>query len=256
MSSSHQMARDPESQYAGILERNLHAYTLAEEAASRLAEALAGHDEAALSLVAKCEEELDRIDREIDSCVTAAIAEVSEKEARELLTAMKTTIDLERIGDLLSSVASCTRALGQRIETDDVGDLIRMATSVERMLRDAHGAFVVRNLDRALAIFQADSEVDRLRNLMMFRHLEQAQIRFGQDSVHVLFMAQALERAGDHVKNIAEELCHLITGRPMRHLLPRLERPQEQMYLQWLRTRHLATIVPTPPSAGTVKDSD
>ncbi len=239
MSSPVRKLHDPESQYSGILERNLHAYSLAQEAATRLAEALAGDNEAALKAVANCEEELDRIDREIDSCVTAAIAEVSSTDARELLTAMKTTIDLERIGDLLSSVAGRARILGHHIQTDDIDDMIRMATHLERMLDDARGVYVVRNVDRALGVLRADAEIDRRRNLMMLRHLEQAQIRLRQDSIHVLFMAQALERAGDHVKNIAEEICHLITGQPMRHLLPPQEKSQEQMYLEWLRTRHL-----------------
>ena len=52
-------------------------------------------------------------------------------------------------------------------------------------------------------------------------------------------MAQALERAGDHVKNLAEEVCHLATGHTVRHVLRgAADKPYEQMYLQQLRSRH------------------
>jgi len=40
-----------------------------------------------------------------------------------------------------------------------------------------------------------------------------------QESFHVLFMTQALERAGDHAKNLAEEVCHLVSGHSVRHVL-------------------------------------
>jgi phosphate uptake regulator len=54
---------------------------------------------------------------------------------------------------------------------------------------------------------------------MMIRHLESAPLHEPSASVHVLFMAQALERAGDHVKNLAEEICHLTSGQTLRHVV-------------------------------------
>jgi len=47
-------------------------------------------------------------------------------------------------------------------------------------------------------------------------------------------MATALERAGDHAKNMAEEVCHLVTGESIRHLLKSKDKPVEQLYLDWL----------------------
>jgi phosphate transport system protein len=229
---------DPESAYAGILERTLVAYSVTEEAAANLAAALGANAVECYRRVEAAEKELDRLDSEIDATVTATIAEVTHREARELLSCMKMAIDLERIGDLLSSVASCARALGYRIQADDMCDLVRIATLLERMLGDAKGGFSVHNVDRAIAVLRADSEVDRLRNLIMIRHLEQAASRVTQDSVQMLFMAQSLERAGDHVKNLAEEICHLATGRPVRHALMGKGRPAEQMYLEWLCAQH------------------
>jgi phosphate transport system protein len=229
---------DPGSAYAGILDRAIRAYLLAQGAAASLADALATKTASHFEAVERAEAELDRIDREIDTTMGSAVGESSPRQARELLTAMKIVIDLERIGDLLASVATCARALKDRLDTEDAGELIRMTTTLERMLADAHGAFVVRNLDRALGVLRMDGEIDRRRNLLMIRHLEQAPLHTPYESVHVLFMAQSLERAGDHVKNVAEEICHLISGQTLRHLLQGGGKSDEQMYLDVLRRQH------------------
>jgi phosphate transport system protein len=237
--ASGEIARmDPGSAYAGILDRAVRAYLLAQEAAGSLADGLASKAASNFEAVERAEAELDRIDREIDTTVASAVSESSPQQARELLTAMKIVIDLERIGDLLASVASCARALKERLDTEDAGELIRMTAILERMLADAKGAFVVRNLDRAIAVLRMDSDIDRRRNLLMIRHLEQAPARTPHESVHVLFMAQSLERAGDHVKNVAEEICHLVSGRTLRHLLQGDIKSEEQMYLELLRRQH------------------
>jgi phosphate transport system protein len=237
VSSAHPPRIDADSQYAGILERTVRAYTAAQTGAARVADCLASRAEACAHAVQMAEEELDRLDREVDVSVTAAIIEVTPLQARELLSAMKMVLDLERIGDLFASVASCACALGLRLATEDVSDLVKMATLIERMLGDAHGAFAVRNVDRAMAVLRADSEVDRLRNLLILRRLERVESEGVQNSLQVVSMAQALERAGDHVKNLAEEVCHLATGHTLRHMLGVASKPDEQMYLEHLRIR-------------------
>ncbi|HET7441250.1 MAG TPA: hypothetical protein VFJ47_08115, partial [Terriglobales bacterium] len=52
---------------------------------------------------------------------------------------------------------------------------------------------------------------------------------------HLVFMAQTLERCGDHAKNLAEEICHLISGRSVRHILREHDRPVEQSFLERMR---------------------
>jgi phosphate uptake regulator len=68
----------------------------------------------------------------------------------------------------------------------------------------------VRDFKSALLVLRTDSEVDRLRNLVLIRHLEQGQSTINQDTIQILFLAQVLERAADHAKNVAEEICHLL----------------------------------------------
>jgi phosphate transport system protein len=231
---------DPESIHTGILERTLEAYVIAEAAAARVADCLVARDWGCVRAVQEARQELDRRGREVDAAVTAGMVEVhSPAQARDLLSSMKMVIDLERIGDLLVSVSGCACALSSgRLLAEDISDLVKMASVVERMLAGTHAAFLVRDVERAVAVLRADAEVDRHRNLILMRHLELAPSHGAQQAIQVVFMAQALERAGDHIKNLAEEVCHLATGRSVRHLLHRSDKPHEQMYLQYLRNRH------------------
>lgn len=228
-----------ETPYEGVIARCELAFKAASDGAAALADALAGGAEPSFRAVSEAETALDRIDAEVDATVTAAIAEVSPEQARHLLCCLKIVLDLERIGDLLASVGSCARALGSRLPFGDVGELIQIVSILEKMLSDAHASYIERDVKSAVNTLRTDAEIDRMRNLLMIRHLEEAQVRITQDSVQVLFMVQALERAGDHVKNIAEEICYSITGRPMRHILRVKDRCDEQNYLEWLRGQYM-----------------
>jgi len=109
-----------------------------------------------------------------------------------------------------------------------------MGCLLENMLASMVRAFAARDFEQAIHVLRTDSEVDRLRNLVVVRHTENAEGLKGLESLHVLSMANALERAGDHIKNMAEELCHLATGHTMRHLIRAKDKPIEQLFLDWL----------------------
>jgi phosphate transport system protein len=182
------------------------------------------------------ERELDSLDRDIDDLVTSTITQVPADEARMLLACMKFGISLERIGDLLLSFVNRAEAVAASMDHDDLRDLMVMTSQLERMLDDVETAFRSRSLDRAVNVLRADAEIDRLRNVVTFRHLEPAEGVRRLDSFHVLFMAQEIERAGDHVKNMAEEVCHLVSGRTMRHVLRGYDRPVEQLFLDHIKS--------------------
>jgi phosphate transport system protein len=102
------------------------------------------------------------------------------------------------------------------------------------MLSQIARAFGERNVEQALRVLRTDPDIDRLRNLMVVRHTENVEGLKGPESLHVLAMANALERAGDHITNMAEELCHLATGHTVRHLIRSKDKPVEQLFLDWL----------------------
>jgi phosphate transport system protein len=225
----------PESEYDGIIARSVHAGELAQAAAGDLADVITFQNELAYERVNQIERELDAIDRAVDATMGSAITHTTLEQSRELLACMKFVIDLERIGDLIASVASCAKALGTRIPMDDVADLVKMTCILEKMLGDVVQAFNSHDVQLAMLVLRTDSELDRTRNLLIVRHLEEAQTRITSDSVQILFMAQSLERAGDHAKNLAEEVCHLVSGHSVRHLIATPAGAQAQMYLEYLR---------------------
>jgi phosphate transport system protein len=233
-----QFVADPRAEQAQIVALTLKAIQLAKSAVAHAIDGLAQKSSAPFMAVNNCEQELDRLDREVDERVTHAVIRASTPEAAELLACMKFMIDLERIGDLVSSFGGCAQAIGARVEMEDVKDLIHMATVLEQMLVDIHEAFSRRDLDRVIGVLRADAVIDRIRNLVFIRHVENNEGTAGPEGIHVLFMAQALERAGDHTKNLAEEVCHLVTGQTMRHVLRSKSKSEEQMFLDWLRDRH------------------
>ena len=93
---------------------------------------------------------------------------------------------------------------------------MRLATVLEKMLTDVGTAFSSRDVKKAIDMLRADAEMDRLRNLIFLRHIENPENVQRQASLRVIFMTQSLERAGDHVKNLAEEVAFGNLIRPHR----------------------------------------
>lgn len=226
------VVKDPSAQ-PRLVDLTRQACLVAKAAVSHALDGFNGSS-AALESVRNCEEQLDDLDRELDEHLACTITQVSPPEARELLAAMKLMLDLERVGDLIVSFAERAAIVRNRIEMEDVEQLTRMACLVENMLDQIGVAFISRNAEQAFGVLRTDAEIDRLRNLLVVRHTENAEGLKGQESLHVLAMANALERAGDHVKNMAEELCHLATGHTLRHMMRAKDKPLEQMFLDWL----------------------
>jgi phosphate transport system protein len=227
----------PERAYAHFVTRTIEACRVAKEAAATAAEGIATGSSPLLNSLREKEKQLDNLDQEIDDGVTLAITQVTEPEARQLLACMKFMIGLERIGDLLLSFASSAQAANGRLDPEDTRDLTHMATILEKMLSDVGMAFSSRDVKKAVEVLRADAEMDRLRNLIFLRHIENPEGLARQASLQVIFMTQSLERAGDHAKNLAEEVCHFVSGHTIRHVMMGYDKPLEQMFLEWLRHR-------------------
>jgi phosphate transport system protein len=225
----------PEPSHAVLVRRTVEACELARKAAAIAAEGIATGSMSHLNAIRQCEKDLDAIDLEVDSGVTSTITRVPEAETRQLLACMKVMIGLERIGDLLLSFATSAQAAGARLDSQDSRDLTQMATVLEKMLADVGQSFSQKDVKKAIDVLRADAEMDRLRNIIFLRHIENPENVAHHASLQVIFMTQSLERAGDHAKNLAEEVCHFVSGRSIRHLLMAYDKPKEQMFIEWLR---------------------
>ena len=196
----------------------LKACQIARDASFNLHDLLMNSSRMAFLAIKECEKELDQIERYIDERVPAAITRVNEVRARQLLTSLKSTTDLERIGDLVMSVALRVQARSAKIPASDVRHLVEMSTMLKEMLDFIHTGFANLDLECARKVLQMDKEIDRVCHGLFQKHLAEHSSRGDASSFDVLLMAQALERAGDHTTNLAENLYSLIVGRSLRHM--------------------------------------
>jgi len=196
----------------------LRGCLVAIDSAFNIQEYLQNSSHMAFLAIKDCEKELDRMERQIDEELPTAITEVTEPEARELLACLKFITDLERIGDLILWVAHRVQELPVKLPQKDTEQLIAMAGIVHNMLKQVQQGFEERDFDRARSVLRVDSDIDHIYRSLFRRHFQKTPEKQIQRSTDVLLMAQALERAGDHAKNLAEELFHLIEGHSMRHL--------------------------------------
>lgn len=197
---------------------SLKACLIARDAAFNLRDLLTNSSQMAFLAIKDCEKELDVIERQIDDRLPAAITRVSEARARQLLSSLKSTTDLERIGDLVLSVALRVQARTARIPASDVRQLVEMSTILRDMLDLIHKGFSTLNLECARTVLQMDKEIDRICHALFQKHLAETVAQGDTSGFEILLMAQALERAGDHTTNLAEDLYSLIEGRSLRHV--------------------------------------
>lgn len=193
------------------------ACLIARDAAFNVHDLVTNSSRMAFLAIKDCEKELDLIERQIDERLPAAITRVNEARARQLLTSLKSVTDLERIGDLVMSVALRVQARTTPMAPTDVRSLVEMATVLHDMLGLIHTGFSTLDLECARKVLQMDKEIDRVCHSMFQKHLRES-TSGDATNFDVLLMAQALERAGDHTTNLAEDLYSLIEGRSLRHV--------------------------------------
>ena len=224
-----------DNSYEQLLRFSMRGFEAAREAAEALAKGVGAPSSALAERVRQYEEELDKLDHDINDGITAAISQAPAQRTRELLACLKFIIELERIGDLLLNVANRAVAVGPRLEAQELKDLSTMSGILARMLGQAQEAFEQREVKKAVDVLKADAEMDRLRNLVFVRHIENPEHQLHTESFHVVFMIQSLERAGDHAKNVAEEVVQLVSGRSVRHVLRQYDKPDEVVFVERMR---------------------
>jgi len=196
----------------------LKACLIARDAAFNVRDLLTNSSRMAFLAIKDCEKELDLIERQIDERLPEAITRVNESRARQLLSTLKSTTDLERIGDLVMSVALRVQARTVKIPASDSRQLIEMAAVLRDMLDLTHQGFSNLDLECARNVLQMDKEIDRICHALFQKHLAETVPQGDTSGFEILLMAQALERAGDHTTNLAEDLYSLIEGRSLRHM--------------------------------------
>ena len=140
---------------------------------------------------------------------------------RTVMATIKVITDLERIGDEATKIARAASAIHQRgLVPIAHEDIVRvMATSAGRQLHDALDAFARMDQKQDTRLIVGDEEIDHeyravMRNAVTFMMEDPRTISSALDTVWV---AKAIERIGDHAKNIAEYVIYIVEGKDIRH---------------------------------------
>ena len=199
---------------------------LAEAQVADAVDSVARRDIALARAVVDRDVKLDAMHREIEKKAIRLIAlrQPVASDLRKALSAMKLATDLERTGDLAKNIGKRALSLAEGEPMQPLTRSIeRMGKLVSMRLRDVLDAYAVGEVDRAIAVWNTDDEVDEHYNAL-FRELLTYMMgdpRTISACTHLLFMAKNLERIGDHATNIAETIHYEITGDELMGERPR-----------------------------------
>ena len=141
---------------------------------------------------------------------------------RMIMTVVKTITDLERIGDEAAKIARMAKLVhaSDRLLHPKFGEIRRMGIIATEMLRKALDAFARLDLSASGEVVRQDQLVDEefrsvIRQLITFMMEDPRTI---SASIEILFIAKAIERIGDHAKNICEYVIYMVKGKDVRHV--------------------------------------
>ncbi len=150
-----------------------------------------------------------------ESARTIALRAPVSKDLRIILSVLRLAASLERVGDYAKNIAKRTSVLAElRTIPGTDATLRRMARAVQIMLKDTLDAFIARDADRAAAVILRDEDVDQMYNTL-FRELLTHMMEDPRNitaCMHLHFIAKNVERMGDLVTNMAEQVVYLTTG--------------------------------------------
>jgi phosphate transport system protein len=196
---------------------------LVEEQIRRAAETLVTGDMDEIAAVQANDHRVNAMEVDLDEACSHIIArrQPAAGDLRLLIAVIKTITDLERIGDEAEKIARMAKLIhdAERMHMPRI-EIRHVANLAVAMLRKSLDAFARLDVKAAQEVVQQDEAVDSefrsiLRQLITFMMEDPRTI---SRCLEVLFVAKALERIGDHSKNMAEYVVYMVEGRDVRHM--------------------------------------
>ncbi|AFO87563.1 phosphate transport system regulatory protein PhoU [Phaeobacter inhibens] len=190
---------------------------LVEAAIMDAARALETRDEELAQQVRQGDKAIDGLEELIneEAARVIAIRAPAAVDLRLVLSVMKISGNLERIGDYAKNIAKRTAVLAQGPNvSESAAAMRRMAREVELMLKDALDSYIQRDVELAQDVIARDRDVDQMYNALFreFLTFMMEDPRNITPCMHLHFIAKNVERMGDHVTSIAEQVVYLVTG--------------------------------------------
>ena len=206
---------------------------MVESAINDAANALENRDDELAEDVRRRDKAIDALELQINEEDARLIALRAPRatDLRMVLSVIKISASLERVGDYAKNIAKRSNVLGDLPVIEGAGmALRRMSMTVEGMMKDALDSYIQRDAALAADVRKRDLEVDQMYNALFREFLTymMEDPRSITACMHLHFIAKNIERMGDHATGIAEQVIYLATGdlpedtRPKGESVPRL----------------------------------
>ena len=175
---------------------------------------------------------VDQMEQEIEKNAIELIATRSPlaDDLREIISAIKISNALERIGDYAKNLSKRVVVLNETKDFQINHSVIsQMVGIINIMNKDVIDAYINKSSDKAISVWSRDIVVDNLYN-SLFRELLTYMMEnpeFITPATHLLFVAKNIERAGDHLTNIAELIYYIVEGKPLEMIRPKGDNSSE-----------------------------
>ncbi len=160
--------------------------------------------------------EIDALDHSIEeNCMRLlALQQPMARDLRLIISVLKMSIDLERMGDLALEIAVITKITANVPPVKPLIDIPRMSEICQEMLKNTMSAFENKDVELAKQVAKRDDEIDMLfdqirRELITIMIEDPKKLSGAQ---HLTFVARYLERIGDHITNLCENVVFMVTG--------------------------------------------
>jgi len=194
----------------------------AQEAIFKSVESLKNRDQQLAQEVIDNDNNIDELELEIDEKCIDLIARYQPMagDLRYITTGMKINAELERIADIALDISQRSLELMKKPLLKPLVDIPELSRVAQDMVRNAIDAFVKKDAGLARDVVLADSEADRLRNLvqdeLVNEYLAQ-DAKTADRAVALLLIARYLERICDHTTNIAEDVIYMVEAKVVKH---------------------------------------
>ena len=224
MSDKH-LSTQFDAELSGISTRVLEMGGLVESQVAQAVYALTNFSGDTASQVLAQEEIVNAMEVEIDRDLSTIIArrQPTARDLRLLIAISKAIANLERVGDEAARIARTVQRLinsgvSSRMRLP-VADLAFESELATKQLRKALDAFARLDVEKALEVLKQDDQIDQefeglMRKLITFMMEDPRTI---SSSIDLVFVAKAIERVGDHAKNLAEVIIYVVKGTDVRH---------------------------------------
>ena len=224
MSNKH-LSTQFDAELSGVSTRVLEMGGMVESQVARAVYALTHFSSEIASEVLVTEERVNSMEMEIDSDLSSIIArrQPTARDLRLLIAISKTIANLERVGDEAARIARTVQRLlnagvSSRLRLP-VNDLAHESELAVTQLRKSLDAFARLDVEKAVEVLKSDDLIDQefeglIRKLITFMMEDPRTI---SASIDLVFVGKAIERVGDHAKNLAEQVIYIVKGTDVRH---------------------------------------